>query len=104
MGPVRRNHCQIRRAKTDPADGYSTVIDHLEIASTHSAQELDRQPPSPESTAETMPSTPGIESEDTLPATVECGPRRSQGERRRPSRFRDYVALKHCSYRTRFRD
>ena len=41
-----------------------------------------------------MPSTPGIESEDTLPATIECGPRRSQRERRRPSRLRDYVVLK----------
>ena len=36
-----------------------------------------------------MPNTPGIESEDTLPATIECGLRRSQSERRRPSRFRD---------------
>ena len=41
-----------------------------------------------------MPSTPKIESEDTLPATIECGLRRSQHERRRPSRFRDYVVLK----------
>ena len=31
-----------------------------------------------------MPSTPGIESEDTLPATIECGPRRSQRKRRPP--------------------
>ena len=36
-----------------------------------------------------MPSTPGIESEDTLAATIGCGPRRSQRERRLPSRFRD---------------
>ena len=54
MGPVRCNHCQIRRAKTDPADGYSTVMDQLEIASTQSAQELERQPPSPQSTGETF--------------------------------------------------
>ena len=91
MGPVRRKHCQIRRAKTDPADGYGTAMDQLEIASTQSAQELKRQPPNAESTAETMPSTPGIESEDTLPATIECGLRRSQRERRR---FREYVVLK----------
>ena len=26
MGPVRRNYCQIRRAKAEPADGYSTVM------------------------------------------------------------------------------
>ena len=31
-----------------------------------------------------MPNTPGIESEDTLPATIECGLRQSQSERRRP--------------------
>ena len=28
------------------------------------------------------------------PATIECGPRQSQRERRRPSRFRDYVTYK----------
>ena len=38
-----------------------------------------------------MPSTPGIESEDTLSAMIECGPPRSQRERGRPSRFRDNV-------------
>ena len=89
MGQVHRNDCQIRRAKADSADGYSTVMDHLEIASTYSKQEQERQPPNADSTGETMPSTPGIESEDTLPATIECGPRRSQSELRRPSRFRD---------------
>ena len=36
IGPVRRNHCQIRRAKAEPTDGYGTVMDQLEIASTHS--------------------------------------------------------------------
>ena len=91
MGLVRRNHCQIRRAKAAPADRYNTVMGQLEIASTHSEQEQEKQPPNADSTGETMPSTPGIESEDTLPATMECGPRRSQRERRLPSRFRDYV-------------
>jgi len=89
MGQVRRNHCQIRRAKAESADGYSTVMDQLEIASTYSEQEQERQPPNAVSTGEIMPSTPGIESEDMLPATIECGPRRSQSQRRRPSRFRD---------------
>ena len=42
MGQVHRNHCQIRRAKADSADGYSTVMDHLEIASTYSEQEQGR--------------------------------------------------------------
>ena len=91
MGPVRRNYCQIRRAKAKPADGYSAVMDQLEIASTHSEQEQERQPPNADSTGETMSSTPGIESEVTLPAKIECGPRRSQRERRLPSRFRNYV-------------
>ena len=64
MGPVRRNHCQIRTAKAEPADGYSTVMDQLEIASTHSEEAQERQSPNADSTGETMPSTPGIESED----------------------------------------
>ena len=78
MEPVRRNHCQIRRAKAEPADGYSAVMYQLKIASTYSEQEQERQPPNADSTGETMPSTPGIESEDTLAATIGCGPRRSQ--------------------------
>ena len=89
MEPVRRNHCQIRRAKAEPADGDSAVMYQLKIASTYSEQEQERQPPNADSTGETMPSTPGIESEDTLAATIGCGPRRSQRERRLPSRFRD---------------
>ena len=64
-------------------------MDQLEIASTYSEQEQERQPPNAVSIGETMPSTPGIESEDTLPPTIECGPRRSQIQRRRPSRLRD---------------
>ena len=67
MGPVRRNNCQIRRAKAEPADGYSTVMEQLEIASTHSEKEQERQPPNADSTGETKPSTPRIESEDRLP-------------------------------------
>ena len=64
-------------------------MDQLEIASTYSEQEQERQPPNAVSTGESMPSTPGIASEDTLPVMIECGPRRSQSQRRRPSRFRD---------------
>ena len=56
IGPVHHNHCQIRRAKAEPAGGYSTVMDQLEIASTHSEQEQERQPPNADSTGETMPS------------------------------------------------
>ena len=29
LGPVRRNKCQIRRVKAEPADGYSTLMDQL---------------------------------------------------------------------------
>ena len=32
MEPVRRNHCQIRRAKAELADGYSAVMYQLKIA------------------------------------------------------------------------
>ena len=64
MGPVRHNHCQIRTAKAEPADGYSTVMDQVEIASTHSEEAQERQSPNADSTGETMPSTPRIESED----------------------------------------
>ena len=64
MGLVHRNHCQIRTVKAEPADGYSTVMDQLEIASTHSQDAQERQSPNADSTGETMPSTPGIESED----------------------------------------
>ena len=38
MEPVRRNHCQIRRAKAEPADGYSAVMYQLKIASMYSEQ------------------------------------------------------------------
>ena len=64
MGLVCHNHCQIRTAKAEPADGYSTVMDQLEIASAHSEEAQERQSPNADSTGETMPSTPGIESED----------------------------------------
>ena len=43
MGLVRHNHCHIRTAKAEPADGYSTVMDQLEIASTHSEEAQERQ-------------------------------------------------------------
>ena len=56
IGSVRRDHCQITREKAELADGYSTVMDQLEIASTHSEQEQERQPPNADSTGETMPS------------------------------------------------
>ena len=42
VGPVRRNHWQIRRAKAESADGYSTVMDQLQIKSTHSEQDQER--------------------------------------------------------------
>ena len=50
-------------------------MDQLEIASMHSEQEQERQPPNADSTGETMPSTTRIESEDMLRAMIECGPR-----------------------------
>ena len=91
MGPVRYNHCQIRRAKAEQANGYSTVKDQLEIASTHSEQDQERQPPNVDSTGETMPSIPRIESEDTLPATKNVD-------------HANHNVSADCSYRTCFRD
>ena len=38
LGPVRRNHSQIREARTEPAERQIIGMDQLEIASTHSEQ------------------------------------------------------------------
>ena len=48
MGPVRRNHVQIRGARTEPAERKTIEMDQLELASTHSEQEQESQPASPE--------------------------------------------------------
>ena len=48
MGPVWRNHVQTRGARTEPAERKTIEMDQLEVASTHSEQEQERQPANPE--------------------------------------------------------
>ena len=48
MGCVRRNHVQIREARTEPAERQTIRMDQLEIVSTHSELEQERQPADPE--------------------------------------------------------
>ena len=88
MGPVRRNHAQIRGAKTEPAER-KIDMDHFEIAFTHSEQEQERQPANPEQ----------MELESASSRADECGLRPSHTElesaaqriRKLLSRFKDYV-------------
>ena len=107
MGPVRRNHVQIRGARTEPAERKTIEMDQLEVASTHSEQEQERQPANPsthsEEEQEGQPVNPeqmelqsGLrrshtELESPPPRADECGLRRSQRIRKLPSRFKDYV-------------
>ena len=74
MGPVRRNHTQIREAKVEPEDKNERAEDHLEIVSFPENEPLRT---------------------DQLVEPVEQGPistlRRSMRQRRPPPRFRDFV-------------
>jgi len=73
MGPVQRNHAQIRAAKAEPVDNYDGRLDRFETASLPSesgAIEGTHQPVEPES-------TPLL--------------RRSTREHRLPSRFKDFL-------------
>ena len=63
MGPVRRTYAQIRGAKTEPAERNIIEMDQLEIASTHSEQEQERQPANPEQ----------MELESAIPRAAQCG-------------------------------
>ena len=100
MGPVRRNHAQIREVRTEPAERQIIGMDQLEIVSTHSEQDQERQPADPEqmelesalSQAEEFGlRRPHMELESAPPQADECGLHRSQWIRKRPSRFKDYV-------------
>ena len=100
MGPVQRNHAQIREARTEPAERQTIGMDQLEIVSTHFEQEQERQPADPEqvelesalSRAEECGlRRPNMELESTPPQADECGLRRSQRIRKRLSRIKDYV-------------
>ena len=100
VGPVRRNHVQIRGARTEPAERKAIEMDQLEVASRHSEQEQERQPANPEQMElQSGPSRADEcalrrshkELESAAPRADECGLRRSQRIRKLPSRFRDYV-------------
>ena len=73
MGPVRRNHAQIREAKAEPVDNYDGRLDRFETASLPSESGPIEETDQP------------VESEPTPP------PRRSTRERRPPSRFKDFL-------------
>ena len=81
MGSVQRNHAQIREARTEPAERQTIGMDQLEIVSTHSEPEQERQPADPEQ----------MELESAPPQADECRLCCSQRIRKRPSRFKDYV-------------
>ena len=73
MGPVRRNHAQIREAKPEPVDNYDGRLDRFETACLPSESGSDQETDQP------------VEQEPTPP------PRRSTRERRLPSRFNDFL-------------
>ena len=87
MGPVRRNHTQIREAKVEPPDS----CDRFETAPIPSESGPTEQ------IDETTPTTL-VESE-RAPLTEPAAPRRSTTERRLPARFQDYVMQRTVQHR-----
>lgn len=76
MGPVRRNHTQIREAKAEPEDKLENRLETVSLPEselTETDQPGEREP-APQSDQEPI---------STL--------RRSMRQRRPPSRFRDFV-------------
>ena len=100
VGPVRRNYVQIQGARTEPAERKTIEMDQLEVASTHSEQEQERQPANPDQMElQSGPSRADecglrrshTELESAAPRADECGLRRLQRIRKLPSGFKDYV-------------
>ena len=92
MGPVRRNHVQIWGARMEPAERKTIQMDQLEIASTHSEQEQERElqsTPAPANKCALRCSHTELES--TAPQADKCGLRCSQRICKLPSRFKDYI-------------
>ena len=77
MGPVWRNHIQIREAKVEPEDKHERADDHLEIVSLPENE--------PTHTDQPVESAPEREQE---PISTLCHSMRQQ---RPPPRFRDFV-------------
>ena len=77
MGPVQRNHTQIREAKVEPEKKYERADDHLEIVFF----------PESEPTHRDQPVEPSPEREQGPISTLHC----SMRQQRPPPRFRDFV-------------
>lgn len=95
MGLVRQNHSQIRGTKAEPADSHDAMMDQLEISSILSEENEENQPQlaNNEWAGVTVSTSPQGILESTLPEAMQCRRRLrfSQRERRRPSRFKDFV-------------
>ena len=79
MGPVWRNHAQIREAKVEPPDS----CDRFETASIPSESGPTEQ------MDQTTPTT--LMESERAPLTEPTAPRCSTRERSLPARFKDYV-------------
>ena len=77
MGPVQRNHTQIREAKVEPEKKYERADDHLEIVFF----------PESEPTHRDQPVEPSPEREQGPISTLHC----SMRQQRPLPRFRDFV-------------
>ena len=87
-------------ARTEPAERKTIEMDKLEVVSTQSKQEQERQPANPEQMElQSGPSRADecglrrsqTELKSAAPRADECGLRRSQRIRKLSSRFKDYV-------------
>ena len=89
LGLVRRGQAQIRKASTDPVHGYSERVSiNIDVASDTSEQVDD--PSSPNSAGAEQVEQPEYVNPEHH-ASPEIALRRSSGNRKLPSRFRDYV-------------
>ena len=79
MGPVRRNHAQIREAKVEPPDSCDCFETAFIPSESGPTEQIDQTTP-----------TTLVESEHAA-VTEPAAPRRSTRERRLPARFKDYV-------------
>ena len=87
-------------ARTEPAERKTIEMDKLEVVSTQSKQEQERQPANPDQMElksgpsqadECGPRRSHTESESAAPRAGKGGLRRSQRISKLPSRFKDYI-------------
>ena len=112
LGPIRRNHSQIRKAQTKPVHHYQAEPANLEIASLPGADDVPTEenqqstPPIAEQNQQTdqtvveqnqqaeqnqQTNQPRSRTLDPEPAQASVTLRRSTRHRNMPSRFKDYV-------------